>query len=173
VVILDSISTLVRSGIENEAESWAPIQDWLMQHRWDGRAIILIHHEGKGGKPRGSSKREDVLDTMIRLKKDDQFTGDESLFQLTFTKARDFCGDDAAPMLIRLATDNGQVTWSHQKARDAQAEKILEMYKTGSKGKEIAKEVDLSRGRVSQIIRQLRETGMLPKCDEEAGAGAD
>ena len=56
-MILDSLSTLVRSGVENEAESWAPIQDWLLTHRWQGRTIILVHHEGKGGKPRGSSKR--------------------------------------------------------------------------------------------------------------------
>ena len=27
VIILDSLSTLIRSGVENEAESWAPIQD--------------------------------------------------------------------------------------------------------------------------------------------------
>jgi putative DNA primase/helicase len=175
VVILDSISTLVRSGVENEAESWAPIQDWLMQHRWDGRTIILVHHEGKNKKPRGSSKREDVLDTMIRLaKKDDQFTGDESVFELTFTKARDFCGDDAAPMLIKLAVEDSQVTWTHEKARDARVETILEMHNAGMKAKDIAKEVGVTPGRVSQIIKELRDAGRLgvSKRDEKAGAGA-
>jgi putative DNA primase/helicase len=171
VVILDSISTLVRSGVENEAESWAPIQDWLMQHRWGGRTIILVHHEGKNKKPRGSSKREDVLDTMIRLaKKDDQFTGDESVFELTFTKARDFCGDDAAPMLIKLAVDS-QVTWTHEKARDARLEKILEMHNAGTKAKDIAKEVGLTPGRLSQILREAGKLG-VSKRDEKAGAGA-
>jgi putative DNA primase/helicase len=36
LLILDSLSTLVRGGIENEAESWAPIQDWLLNWRWKG-----------------------------------------------------------------------------------------------------------------------------------------
>jgi len=91
LVIIDAISTLVRSGVENEAESWAPIQDWLMGHRWQGRTVVLVHHEGKSGKPRGTSKREDPLDTMIGLRKlPEESNDDASVFELTFSKSRDF-----------------------------------------------------------------------------------
>jgi len=82
LIILDSISTLVRSGVENEAESWAPIQDWLLQHRWRGRTVILVHHQGRSGLSRGTSKREDVMDTMIGLRKmtDDDATAPTIVF---------------------------------------------------------------------------------------------
>ncbi|MGA8698620.1 MAG: AAA family ATPase, partial [Xanthobacteraceae bacterium] len=69
LIILDNISTLVRSGKENEAEGWALVQEWALRHRRAGRSIIFVHHAGKNGVQRGTSKREDVLDTVIVLKR--------------------------------------------------------------------------------------------------------
>ncbi|HEY8871793.1 MAG TPA: AAA family ATPase, partial [Stellaceae bacterium] len=58
LIVIDNISTLVRSGKENEAESWLPIQGWALAHRRAGRSILFIHHAGKGGLQRGTSRRE-------------------------------------------------------------------------------------------------------------------
>ena len=33
MLFLDNISTLVRSGKENEAEGWLPVQNWVLSHR--------------------------------------------------------------------------------------------------------------------------------------------
>ena len=55
LVIMDNISTLVRAGKENEAESWQSVQDWALVHRRAGRAILFAHHAGKGGAQRGTS----------------------------------------------------------------------------------------------------------------------
>jgi len=63
VLFADNISTLVRTGKENEAEGWLPAQNWVLRHRRAGRAVVLLHHAGKGGAQRGTSRREDVLDT--------------------------------------------------------------------------------------------------------------
>jgi len=54
----------------------------------------LCHHEGRNtGYQRGTSKREDALDSMIGLKKRDGLdTEDTSAFELKFTKAREFYG---------------------------------------------------------------------------------
>ena len=49
LIIVDNISTLVRSGRENEAEGWLPVQDWALGHRRAGRSMLFIHHAGKGG----------------------------------------------------------------------------------------------------------------------------
>lgn len=160
LIILDSLSTLFRTGVENEAESWAPIGAWLMGHRWAGRSVILIHHEGRGGKPRGTSKREDPLDTMIGLKKVTEEGGDdsESVFDLTFTKHRDFFGKDAEPMRLHLSIVDGQVQWRHQQIRDVKRERIREMRRIGMTHDQIAKEVGVSRSRVSQIVSELLAT---------------
>jgi RecA-family ATPase len=65
LIIIDNLSTLARSGKENESESWGCIQDWALRQRRQGRSIVFIHHAGKGGEQRGTSKREDIMDSVI------------------------------------------------------------------------------------------------------------
>src|SRR5690242_6213730 len=65
VIVVDNISCLVRAGgKENDAESWGGIATWALRQRAHGRAVVFIHHSGKGGQQRGTSKREDILDTV-------------------------------------------------------------------------------------------------------------
>jgi len=91
VIILDNISTLVRSGKENEAESWLPVQNWVLRHRRQGRAVILLHHAGKGGAQRGTSKREDVLDTVISLRHPADYSPEEGArFEVHFSEVPRF-----------------------------------------------------------------------------------
>jgi putative DNA primase/helicase len=126
-----------------------------MKHRWRGRTIIFVHHEGKSGLPRGTSKREDVLDTMIGLKHHDCDHEDESAFRLEFTKSRDFHGADAAPMIIYLSTASGTVEWRHESEKDSARERVKTMLDKGFKQSDIARELDLTRGRVSQIVKEM------------------
>jgi putative DNA primase/helicase len=159
LIVLDSLSTLVRRGVENDAESWQPIQDWLLKHRWQGRTVLLVHHAGKAGQQRGTSKREDTLDTVIGLRKriggEEEDSGD-SVFELEFTKARDFHGRDAEPLLLRLRMQDGMMVWSHEPIRSERDRRIQVMLKEGLKQKDIAKELDLSAARVNQIVKKLK-----------------
>ena len=77
VIFLDNISTLVRSGKENEAESWRPLQGWLLRQRRLGRTVMFLHHAGKGGAQRGTSNREDVLDTVISLRHPNDYSPEQ------------------------------------------------------------------------------------------------
>jgi putative DNA primase/helicase len=157
VIILDSVSTLVRSGVENEAESWAPIQDWMLQdHRFHDRSVIVIHHEGRSGQARGTSKREDALDTVMRLQeRRDLVKGDESVFELSFPKARDFFGEDLTPRLLHLSIKDGVARWSEQSLQANTKERVAELLASGLKQSDIAQELGLSKGRVSQIVKEL------------------
>ena len=40
---------------------------WMLAQRAAARSVLLIHHAGKGGGQRGTSRKEDVLDTVISL----------------------------------------------------------------------------------------------------------
>ena len=73
LVILDNLSTLIRSGKESESDSWLPVQEWILRLRSSGKSVLLIHHAGKGGQQRGTSRREDVLDTVIALRKPEYY----------------------------------------------------------------------------------------------------
>ena len=77
LVILDNISTLCRSGKENEAEGWQVVQDRALAHRRAGRSLLFAHHAGKGGNQRGTSKREDVLDSVIALRRPHDYRPDQ------------------------------------------------------------------------------------------------
>jgi hypothetical protein len=52
----DNISALCRTGVENDAESWALMNDWLIGMRRRGKTTVLVHHAGKSGKQRGSQR---------------------------------------------------------------------------------------------------------------------
>ena len=58
VLFIDNLSTLVRRGKENEGEGWLPVQEWALRHRRAGRSVVFLHHAGKGGAQRGTSRRE-------------------------------------------------------------------------------------------------------------------
>ena len=84
--------------------------------------MLYVHHAGKGGDQRGTSRREDVLDTVIQLKRpEDYFASEGARFIATFTKARGLFGADAAPIDARL-NPNGRWTW--RPASDALAERV-------------------------------------------------
>jgi len=169
VIILDSLSTLIRSGVENEAESWAPVQDWLLHHRLRGRTVVLIHHEGRNKIARGTSKREDVLDTIVRLeeRQDDDLVKERGIeFVLTFTKAREFGGEDRTPLVLSLSTASGTAEWSYRKERDLKKERIIALSKQpGMTHKKIAAEMKLTEGRISQIVSEHK------KRESKAAAG--
>jgi putative DNA primase/helicase len=137
-----------------------------MGHRWRGRSIIFVHHEGRGKRPRGTSKKEDVLDTMIGLKRAasrgvEDSAKNESTFELEFTKAREFYGRDAAPMVLHLSTASGSVEWNYEHAADDLRTRVAKKVKAGYKGRDIAKELGITEGRVSQIRREIASAGGL------------
>ncbi len=65
-VIFDNLSSLTKID-ELDGNAWILIQDWLLDLRKRGIAVLLVHHSGKRGGQRGISKREDILDTVINL----------------------------------------------------------------------------------------------------------
>ena len=96
LAVIDNLSTLCRSGIENEAESWLPIQEWLLGLRRRGMSAMIVHHAGKRGLQRGTSRREDVLDTTIAMRRPKDYEPSEGCrFEVHFEKSRGFTGDDA------------------------------------------------------------------------------
>ena len=80
----------------------------LLRNRHAGRAVILLHHAGKGGAQRGTSRREDVLDTVISLRRPSDYCPEEGArFELYFEKCRGFYGDEAQPLFSFLLIGSG------------------------------------------------------------------
>jgi len=88
VLVLDSISTLFNFST-NDEENWLAVNAWLKKLRSKGLCIIFLHHAGKTGLQRGSSKAEDLLDVSIKLENPEDYRVEEGLrANLTFDKTR-------------------------------------------------------------------------------------
>jgi hypothetical protein len=166
VVFLDNISTLVRSGKENEAEGWLPVQNWALRHRRAGRAVVMLHHAGKGGAQRGTSRREDVLDTVISLRRPADYSPEQGArFEVHFEKARGFYGDEAQPFEAKYEVRDGAAVWTRTEISDATRARVTAALNDGMSIREVADELGFHRSKVERIKRKAKEAGDLTGAD--------
>jgi putative DNA primase/helicase len=157
MVIVDNISTLTRGGRENEAESWLPVQQWALRQRRRGRSVLFIHHAGKGGQQRGTSRREDVLDTVIAMRLPSDHQSDEGArFEVYFEKSRGFCGDDAKPFEAAL----GASGWTTRDLADVDMARVMVLTGQGLSVRDIAEETGIPKSRVHRLQAKARELGL-------------
>jgi KaiC/GvpD/RAD55 family RecA-like ATPase len=158
LVILDNLSTLCRSGRENEADSWGLFQNWLLTKRREGRSVLLVHHAGKNGGQRGTSRREDVLDTVVALKRaEDYEAGQGACFKVVFEKARGFAGPDADS--FKAAYKDGRWDIMDDKASHADDDEVLGVAALLERGKSqryIATALNMSVGKVSYLSKRAK-----------------
>jgi putative DNA primase/helicase len=162
-LVIDNISTLVNGGRENDAESWDSMQGWLLHLRRKGVSVLLVAHAGRGENARGTSKREDVLDTVIQLKRPDDYDPEEGArFQVHITKGRGVFGDDAAAFEAQLQTDGGSDVWTYRDLKNVLLDQIIEMTKADMTVREIAEQLGIDKSKVNRLQKKLREGGLLP-----------
>jgi DNA-binding CsgD family transcriptional regulator len=159
LIIVDNLSSLVRSGRENESEGWLPVQAWALKHRAAGRSVLFIHHAGKSGGQRGTSKREDLLDVVIALKRPEDYKPSEGArFELHFEKARHLLGDDVEPIDCQLSLDkDGGQTWLIKPLPASNYQKVVSLTKDGLRNMEIAEKLGLNKSTISNYRREARE----------------
>ena len=162
LVILDNLSTLCRSGKENEAESWVPVQEWLLGLRRAGKSLVLIHHTGKNGLQRGTSKREDVLDTVLLLRRPgDYLPSQGARFEVHLDKGRGITGDDAAPFEAMLELRDGKALWTIRSLADVELATVVRLTAEGVSVRDIAEETGFSRSKVSRLQKKAKESGTV------------
>ena len=171
VIILDNISTLVRSGKENEAEAWLPVQSWMLGHRRAGKAIIFLHHAGKGGAQRGTSRREDVLDTVISLRRPADYLPEQGArFEVHFEKTRGFHGEEARPFEAKYEVRDGVAVWTRTEIVDAERARVVAALKDGMSIRDVAEAVGMHRSKVERLRKKAMETGELSSAPARAAA---
>jgi len=153
LIVLDNLSTLCRSGRENEAESWGHVQAFALELRRANKSVLFVHHTGKGGAQRGTSKREDVLDSVLLLKRPEDYQpGQGARFIVEFDKARGFTGDAAEA--FEAALDPGTGLWSMKPATESRDAQIRELKEQGLSNRDIAKETGISKSTVNRVLQR-------------------
>jgi hypothetical protein len=163
LIILDNLSALIRSGAaENDAESWVTVSDWALRHRAAGRSVLFVHHSGKSGAQRGTSRREDLLDVVIALRQPQDYDPKEGArFEVTFEKARHQYGPDAESFEAVLDTDAPGGWTVHSIAANTDTQ-IIERLALGLSLSEIGRELGLHKSNVSRRVRELKARGVIP-----------
>jgi putative DNA primase/helicase len=162
LVVIDNISSLAPGIDESRKDEWDPVNQWLLQLRFHGISVILLHHVGKKGDQRGTSGREDNIDTSIILKHPDGYTpADGCRFITRFTKNRVRSGDHH--LITDLQFDYQAGSWNWEQAQKDAKFDVYEMLDKGLSQKKIASELGLSQGRVSQIKHEAVLDGILDK----------
>ena len=156
MVVLDNIATLCRTGKENESQSWQTMQAWLLELRRRGMTVLLIHHAGKSGDQRGTSAREDIMDTVISLRRPREYSMAEGArFEVHLTKARGILGDDAKPFEANLITEGNALHWRVRDIEDVELEELKRLLGEGYSIRDCAEEMGKSKSSVHRLKRKL------------------
>lgn len=151
---IDNIASLTSGIDENKKEYWDPINSWLLDLRFAGIATILLHHVGKSGSQRGTSAREDNIDTSISLNQPvDYQIEDGCRFTMEFKKNRCVSGDQFLLADTEFQYIRGE--WLFQNVKTQTKEQIIEMLQDGIKQSEIAKELKVAKSYVLKIKKEM------------------
>lgn len=164
LVILDNLSTLFRAG-ENDAAEWQSAVEWLLTLRRRGVAVLFFHHAGKGGGQRGTSRRTDVLNVVLRLSRPSDYRAEDGArFVVEFEKSRTVVGQAVEPLEVALATDSeGRPMWTVDRAADYQRERAFELINLGATVTDVLAEVGASRATVYRWIESGVSSGELER----------
>lgn len=114
-----------------------------------------MHHSAKSGAQRGTSKREDVLDTVIALKRPKDYEPTQGArFEVHFEKGRELLGKDAMPFESMLTTEGWQIKpLGSEGATKEQTAKIASLKAEGKSQRAIAKEMGVSAATINRKLR--------------------
>ena len=168
LVILDNLSTLISGVKENDSFEWEDMQQWLLDLRRLKTGGIVIHHAGRNEMSRGTSKREDPLNWVIKLTRDVKPPDAESedLFLCAhFEKIRGRPEPDTMWQFNFEQGTPGKIHVSNYKTDVFTS--FVQMVNFGETFcSEIAKKLAVSKGYVSQLAKRAKDQGLI-KIDQK------
>lgn len=163
VIILDNLSSLLPGIKENDQDAWGPINQFLLQIRWMGKAVIFVHHAGKNGEQRGTSSREDQLDFVLKLTLPPGHNPEEGCrFNATLTKSRSLTGSEAQPFSFAIVSHpQGGLTWTITGQQEQKKNTIIALLGNGVVQKDVADIMSVGKSYVSQVRTSAIQQGLL------------
>lgn len=153
LVVVDNLATLARTGRSNDEDHWLPVQEWILRLRRRGMSVLLIHHASKNGSQRGTAAKEDVLDTVIRLTRPRDYEAEQGArFEVTLTKARGLCGEEAEPFEAALVDG---CKWTVRSVEDALSDQVRTLAGDGLTIREIAEETGRSKSAIARLCKKI------------------
>jgi AAA domain len=165
LVIIDNLACLTRPDGDDShgARSFTFVQDLMLECRRRQVACWIVHHSGKSGEQRGTSKRNDVLDVVVKLAPVISTEGRTEV-SVTFEKGRHMSA--AAKVDFTACLEPGPtegLVWTRGGSQLPINERVRLMLLDGMPPGDIAAELKTARSFVYRIREQLVATGDLTK----------
>ena len=137
---------------------------------------MFVHHAGKTGTQRGTSRREDLLDTVLTLKRPSDSSPDQGLrCEVHFEKTRAMLGDSAKPFEVKLETGpDGRAVWIMRDLENVKRNQAWELYESGATVREVRDTLGISQGmagRMRQEWYKTRDRGRSVPASHSIGTG--
>lgn len=176
LVALDNIASLAPGLDENSKKDWDPINQWLIDLRFSNITAFLLHHENKAGGQRGTSAREDNIDTTISLvRPHDYKIEDGCRFIVKFKKNRISTKDISLlqDYEFKLINNDGRSEWAWATVRRKNQIEILRMLDEELTQTEIAAMLNVDKAYVSRVKSKAVKVGQLSNSGKLTDSGRD
>jgi hypothetical protein len=170
VVFLDNLSTCASGLKENEADRWELVNPWLFDLRRRKIAVVIVHHAGRSGEMRGTSKREDSVFWIIALGDAKKNADDKrgARFVTRFTKPSRNTQEEIPPYEWHLVTDNanGKVSISYEQTQTLEV--FMQLITDGvTDCADLAEEMKVSKGTISKYAKKMMDADRLKKTNRK------
>jgi putative DNA primase/helicase len=163
LLILDNLSTLVTTGSENASDGWVAMQNWLLRLRRQGVAVLLIHHAGTNGRQRGTSRREDALDTVIALRRPEDYSPEQATrFEVHFEKLRNRVdGTGAVPFEARIEQADEGIRWLAADLMPPRLKQAALLFSDGHTVRQVAALLGVSSSEAGRLRLRAVDAGLI------------
>lgn len=153
LIVIDNLCSLMRSEKnETDVSRWNCFGDWAIKKRAQGKSIVFIHHAGKDGKQRGTSRKEDFLDIIISLKKPNMSrTFNSHKVEIHFEKTRNLVHISSLAVFMNSETNR----WYLEDHAYKTKEKARKMYEKGMSQAQIARLLGVTRQAIYKHIHEV------------------
>jgi putative DNA primase/helicase len=162
LVVLDNLASL--AGLTTgDPDRWSELQRFLMELRRLGLAVLMVHHANKKGLQRGSSRREDMLDLVMAMRRPEGWRpSDGTRFEIHFEKARSLHGAAIESIETRLEQRAGRLHWQWATAGDdPRLARVVALLERGMSATHIGEQLGLSRSLAYKLRDRARRLGRL------------
>lgn len=160
--IIDNLSTSQNGMKENDNDDFDKIKDWLLSLRRRNITVLIVHHAGRSGEMRGSSRREDPAHWILSLRDASDDGAKAKQFLTTFAKCRNCQGRDAMPLRWTLQDEANRITVSCESFSGSDA--LLAHIRDGIvSATDLAQALSVQTSTVSKWAKKAMQAGLIRK----------